>query len=72
MGNTHKKLNQNGSGYYDPTMGEALKSILNKEKGRDEQIQDAVKIIKNLLKSWDMQLDNRIHIKDKKTGKVYR
>ena len=68
----NKNPRVNGSGYYDPTAYEALKSILSKEKPRDKQVHQAVTIIKNLLKFWDMRLENRMHIRDKKTGKVYR
>ncbi len=67
-----KELSTNGSGYHDPTMGEALKSILSDNKNRDKQVHQAIKIVKNLLGLWGMGVENRIHIRDKKTGKVYR
>lgn len=72
MTKNNKGLSRNGSGYHDPTMGEALKSILSQEKSRDKQVHQAITIVKNLLNLWGMSVENRIHIKDKKTGKIYR
>ncbi len=72
MGHNNKELNRNGSGYHDPTMSEALKSILSKEKSRDKRIHKAITIVKNLLNLWGMEMVNRVHIRDKRTGKIYK
>lgn len=58
---------ENASGYYDPT---AKKAIDNESK-RNKQVHDTIREIKNILKDRDLELLDRIKIKDKKTKKTY-
>lgn len=64
---------ENGSGYYDPTATHAIEEESKKErKSRNKEIHDTINQIKNLLDKKGLKLINRIELKDKQTGKVYR
>ena len=67
-----KKLKQNGSGCADPTAYEAIKSVTKHAKGRNDEVHQAITLVKNLLKKFDLVVITRIEIKDKRTGKIYR
>lgn len=59
---------ENGAGYYDPTAKEAIEN--QEEPGRN--VRDAVYEVKRLLKGRNLKLENRMIIKDIKSGKVYK
>lgn len=65
----------NGSGYPDPTAHEAMKNIQTEEKRLNHVDSDAhmvVTTIKNILNLSGFELVERIQIRHKKTGKIYR
>lgn len=59
---------ENGAGYYDPTAKEAI----DKQGEPERNVRDAVYEIKQLLKGRNLKLENRMIIKDIKSGKVYK
>ena len=61
----------NGSGCLDPTATECIKSITKTEKAREKEIHDTINQIKNILKDKDLELIERIKIKDNKNKKEY-
>lgn len=67
-----EKYWENGSGYYDPTAKEAMENETREERARNKQVHDTVREIKNILKIRDLELVDRIVIKDKTTNKEYR
>lgn len=63
----------NGLGYYDPTVARAIENENSKERAaRNKQVHDTIRQIKNILESKDLQLLDRIQVKDRKTKKEYR
>lgn len=63
---------ENGSGYYDPTAKEVMENETREERTRNRQVHDTVREIKNILKSRDLELVDRMVIRDKNTNKEYR
>ena len=61
----------NGSGYYDPTAAETIDNLTREEKARNKEIHDAIHEIKNILKYKNLELIERIKIKDTRTGRKY-
>lgn len=59
---------RNGSGYADPTAAK----VIDKELRRDRDRRVTIKKVKNLLNENDYELVERIKIRDKRTGKVYK
>ena len=66
----------NCSGYYDPTAYEAMKNIQHEEKIQNQPIDEAahkvVTTIKNILDLAGFELTERIQIKHKDSGKIYK
>lgn len=58
----------NASGYYDPTAAETIQ----KEQARKKQIHNTIKKVKKLLEENDLELAQRILLKDKRTKKLLR
>lgn len=74
MGNNGKPW-LNDSGCPDPTAYEAMKHIQNEEKRLnhvDSNAHMVVTTIKNILDLAGFELVERIQIRHKKTGKIYR
>ena len=63
---------KNDSGYTDNTAYEAIKSVTRHSKDRSDEIHQAIVLVKNMLKKFDLVVINRMEIKDKKTGKIYK
>lgn len=63
-----KRYWENGSGYYDPT----AKEVIDKQGEPERNVRDAVYEVKQLLKGRNLKLENRMIIKDTKSGKVYK
>lgn len=64
---------ENGSGYYDPTAKGAIESETSRERlARNKQVHDTIREIKNILKDRDLELVDRMVIRDKNTNKEYR
>lgn len=59
---------ENGAGYYDPT----AKQAIDNQEEPDRNVRDAVFEVKQLLKGRNLKLENRMIIKDTKSGKVYK
>ena len=73
----NKDPRRNESGCMDLTAYEAIKKV---DKGskkhskneRNEEVYEAIRLVKNMLRKFDLIVINRIEIKDKRTGKIYR
>ena len=69
-------LYYNGSGYSDPTAGEGIKEAVKQTNKQTEKIdkkaKDLVYICKYILGNAGFELNNRIEIKHKATGRVYK
>lgn len=61
-------LKRNGAGYSDPTAFEAIKNISEKEK----KISQTVRIIKLIADLAGYEVIERIVLKDKKSGEIWR
>jgi len=70
--NSKNNLKKNGSGCNDPTAFEAIKSVTKYTKNRDQEVKEAITLVKKMFKKFDMEVINRMYIKDKKTGKRYK
>ena len=57
-------LSRNGSGYYDPTAYQAMKNVI-----KNEPTFETIFYITELA---GFQIEERIVLKDKKTGKIWR
>lgn len=66
--NNDKELLRNGSGYVDPTAYEAIKHV-SEEKERFDRL---LGMIFSLCELADFHIEERIVIKDKRTGRVWR
>lgn len=64
---------ENESGYYDPTLARVIENENGREKSaRNKQVHDTIQEIKNILENRDLELLERIQVKDKINKKVYR
>lgn len=64
---------ENESGYYDPTLARVIENENGREKSaRNKQVHDTIQEIKNILEQSDLQLLERIQVKDKITNKKYK
>jgi len=63
---------QNAEGYADPTAFEALKPIIKEENELERKVNFLIKVLKFIVSESGFELLNRIEIKDKKSGKVFR
>lgn len=68
-----KDLMKNGEGYSDPTAYEAIKRSQKNKTDEDEaRFKKLMKTIFNICELSGFHLEERIVIKDEKTGKVWR
>lgn len=68
MGHDDKEIRRNGSGYFDPTAYEAMKHIQEEKEHFD-------KLLHTIFAVCDLagfRLEERVVLRDLKTGKVYR
>lgn len=63
-----KDIKRNASGYVDPTAYEAIKKV-EEEEARFHKLLETIFSICNLS---DFHIENRLVIKDKRTGKVWK
>ena len=73
----NKDPRRNESGCMDLTAYEAIKKVDREGKKhskneRNEEVYEAIRLVKNMLRKFDLIVINRIEIKDKRTGKIYR
>lgn len=61
-------LNYNASHALDPTAKEAIKTV----DDPPQKVKDSVSIIKKFLKMNNLELAERIKIKDNDTGRIWR
>lgn len=59
---------ENGLGYYDPT----AKQVIDNDEEPNRNVRDAVFEVKQLLMGRNLKLENRMIIKDIKSGKLYK
>ena len=64
----HKSIMTNGDGYSDPTAYSAIKNIRKDE----ERVSDLIHTIKSICELAGFHVEERIVIKDKRTGKIWR
>ncbi|MDD6216812.1 MAG: hypothetical protein PUB28_08740 [Roseburia sp.] len=58
--------------YSDPTAEEAIGHVMNEEKkNEDTRIYIVIKIFKLVLQLAGMEMEERIKIRDKRTGKIW-
>ena len=62
----------NSEGYPDPTAYEGLRPIIEEENALERKVAQLIKILKYIISSAGFELVNRIEIKDKKTGRVFK
>lgn len=69
-----ENLRKNSSGYPDPTAGQALEHVLFEEeiKEIDDIACKLVHIVKLVLDIWGFELAERVKIRHRKTGRVYK
>lgn len=62
---------KNSEGYLDPTVSEALGRICQKED-EDENVHRLISTIKTIADLAGFTVTNRIELKNKETGRIYR
>lgn len=77
MKGENRNPKRNESGCLDLTAYEAIKKVdkesrKNSKNERNIEVFEAIKLVKNMLRKFDLIVINRIEIKDKRTGKIYR
>ncbi len=71
-GYTVQMTRRHASGCPDPTAYKALKGIARESADREKVVQDYIHIVKALADGLGLEVQNRIHLRDTKTGKEYR
>lgn len=61
-------IRKNGSGYYDPTAYQAIRNV----DADDERFHKLLDAIFAICELSDFHIEERIVIKDKRTGKIWR
>ena len=64
-----KDIRRNASGYYDPTAYEAIQRVDQEAESRFKKLLNTIFSIIDLA---GFELQNRLEIRDKKTGKIWR
>lgn len=62
----------NSEGYYDPTFYYATKDIIKEQSKEAKKVHRLVNQLKDLAESQGYEVTNRIVLKDKNTGKVFK
>ena len=63
---------KNSEGYADPTAYAAMKTITQEENEQQKRVGTLVHVLKYIINAAGFDLLNRIELKDRKTGRVYR
>lgn len=66
-----KDFRRNGSGCYDPTAYEAIKHV-DKESKEEKKFRSFIGCILRICELSGYHLEERIVVKDKATGKIWR
>lgn len=64
-------INRNSEGYVDPTAYAALKSIANDEK-TEKKAAYLLSVLKFIIRESGFELVNRIELKHRQTGRIFR
>lgn len=69
-------IRRNGSGYVDPTAYKAIKNMMREERKREvdpeQRFNDFLTAIFAICDLSDFHIGERIVVKDKRTGKIWR
>ena len=65
-------LYYNGSGYPDPTAGKGIREAVKQTEEIDKKANDLVYICKYILNEAGFELEKRMEIKHKATGRIYK
>lgn len=63
---------KNPDGYNDPTAYVALSSVQKEQDEHEQRVNQLIKTLKNTIDLAGFDLLNRIEIRDRDTGRVYR
>lgn len=63
---------RNAEGYPDPTAHAAMTPVLRQQDEADQRLAQLIKTLKNMIDLADFDLLERIEVRDRKTGRVYR
>ena len=64
-------LKRNRDGYVDPTAYAALKTIRNDGKAEQKEAY-LISVLKFIIRESGFELENRIELKHRKTGRIFR
>jgi len=67
-----KDPRRNKEGYYDPTAYMAMRSASRDEDERQQEVNLLIRVIRYIIDRSGFELMDRIALKDKKTGRVFR
>ena len=68
-------IRRNGSGCADPTAYKAIRNVTKEEKKKsssDQRFEDFLRTIFTICELSDFHIEERIVVKDKRTGKIWR
>ena len=63
---------KNPDGYSDPTAYAALSSVQKEQDEHEQRVNQLIKTLKNTIDLAGFDLLNRIEIRDRDTGRIYR
>lgn len=63
---------KNQEGYSDPNASMAVGAVYKEEHEVDKRAYDLVKVLKYIVRASGFELTERIQLKDKESGRVYR
>lgn len=69
------EIKKNGSGYYDPTAYKAIKNVDTNDRRFDKSDEKFYKLLNSIFDICELagfHIENRIVLREKETGKVWR
>jgi len=63
---------RNAEGYADPTAYQGMQVVVREESEIDMRVHNLIKVVKFIIRQCGFELVGRIHLKDIKTGKMYK
>ena len=67
-----KDPRKNTEGYADPTAYNSMKKVVKEEDDADKRASELVGVLKFIIRAAGFELTERIQLKDKRIGRVYR
>lgn len=64
--------NKNSEGYHDPTAYFGMKEVVKQDAELDRRVHSMVHCIRDVANLAGFEIENRIVLKHKKTGKVFK